>query len=370
MHIEVDWNFEEAIENINTEYPPYGHVGPQVRNRQLESWGQLVGRTRALIEFDLAVEQNRSLTALGKKYHITLPTLYGLRSFYSSLPDDRGRAGVHAGLILGQWRLIRRLGSGGNAEVWQGKSAAQQHVAIKILKFARGSGLKRFVSEIKILEQLGHMPGILPLIDRVSPEQTDSANHVWLALPVAVPLIKTLGPENDPEEIITGIRNVAETLTALHTQGISHRDIKPDNLLIWKDQWTVSDFGIASFPSKESLTVANKKLGPLYYIAPEMLTNADSADGTMADVYSLAKTLWVLLTGQKYPPPGEQRKDVESMRVSSWVSFSQSEMIDDLIELATRHEPERRPTMREVVAVINNWITELDVTRGAIGGRS
>jgi len=88
MAIDSEWSFEEALANINRQYPPWGHVGPQLRNRQLESWGQLVGRTRALASYDLAVEQNRSLTGLGKSYSITIDTLRRLRAFFENLPDD------------------------------------------------------------------------------------------------------------------------------------------------------------------------------------------------------------------------------------------------------------------------------------------
>jgi hypothetical protein len=68
MAINSAWSFEEALSNINQQHPPWGHVGPQLRNKQLESWGQLVGRTRALASYDLAVEQCGSLTSLGKTY--------------------------------------------------------------------------------------------------------------------------------------------------------------------------------------------------------------------------------------------------------------------------------------------------------------
>jgi Putative DNA-binding domain len=88
MAINLAWSFEEALSNINQQHPPWGHVGPQLRNKQLESWGQLVGRTRALASYDLAVKQCGSLTALGKTYSITIYTLRRLRTFFGRLPDD------------------------------------------------------------------------------------------------------------------------------------------------------------------------------------------------------------------------------------------------------------------------------------------
>jgi hypothetical protein len=88
MALNADWDFEEAISKINETYPPYGRVGPQLRNRQIESWGQIVGRTRALISFDEAITRNGSMTAFGRKYQITADTLRKLRLFFEDLPDE------------------------------------------------------------------------------------------------------------------------------------------------------------------------------------------------------------------------------------------------------------------------------------------
>ncbi len=106
MHIDPNWSFREALQNINKQYPPWGLVRPQLRNRQVEAWGQLVGRTRALAEFDSAVEQIGSLTALSREYSITVPTLRKLRQFFANLPDDRGQAINRAVSTLAQQRPI------------------------------------------------------------------------------------------------------------------------------------------------------------------------------------------------------------------------------------------------------------------------
>ena len=81
----------------------------------------------------------------------------------------------------------------------------------------------------------------------------------------------------------------------------------------------------------------------MYYIAPEMLNSPDTADGKPADIYSLAKTVWVLLSGQTYPPPGEQRASVEGLRISSYVDLECGSKLDDLLEECTRHDPNERP---------------------------
>jgi serine/threonine protein kinase len=96
---------------------------------------------------------------------------------------------------------------------------------------------------------------------------------------------------------------IAGALSRVHAPENAHRDIKPNNLYWHDGRWCLGDFGLAEFDDAESITRSDRKLGPAYYIAPEMLNNASSADGCAADVYSLGKTICVMATGQKYPLP-------------------------------------------------------------------
>jgi len=89
MQLMLEWSFEEALNIISNRYYPGGiTTGPQ-RNQQIAAWGQLVGRTRALAELDLAIRQHGSLTKFGKKYRITVRKLREIRDFFENLPDDQ-----------------------------------------------------------------------------------------------------------------------------------------------------------------------------------------------------------------------------------------------------------------------------------------
>jgi nucleotide-binding universal stress UspA family protein len=89
MLINKDWDFETAVREISQVYYPGGMTSGQLRNRQVEAWGQLVGKTRALAEFDAAIKRYGSLSAFGREYRATLPTLRGFREFFENLPDDQ-----------------------------------------------------------------------------------------------------------------------------------------------------------------------------------------------------------------------------------------------------------------------------------------
>ena len=108
---------------------------------------------------------------------------------------------------------------------------------------------------------------------------------------------------------VRAIACVANTVAGLHAIRAFHRDIKPENILVINGLPFLSDFGLVDFPDKVAVTGSDEFLGPLFYLAPEMMANATVVDFGKADVYSLAKSLWVVVTGQKYPLPGEQRVD-------------------------------------------------------------
>jgi hypothetical protein len=130
-----------------------------------------------------------------------------------------------------------------------------------------------------------------------------------------------------------------------------------DNLFRHCDRWTVGDFGLVDYPDKESLTDTGERLGPYHYLAPEMLTEANRADGRRADVFSLGKTLWVLATGQRVPPPGELRADNNQMNIQAYQAAPRVHQLDSLIERATRHDAATRPTMSEFAAELRAWLT-------------
>jgi hypothetical protein len=89
MQIDENWDFETAMYEISSAYRPGGISTGQVRNNLIESWGQLVGRQRALSEFDSTIEKFGSLSAFGREYSVTVSTLRRFRAFFENLPNDQ-----------------------------------------------------------------------------------------------------------------------------------------------------------------------------------------------------------------------------------------------------------------------------------------
>ena len=198
--------------------------------------------------------------------------------------------------------------------------------------------------ELKLLNELNGTKGLMPLIAASDPK--NRSDPPWFAMPEGRPISSEVVRRDDARFVIRGVISLASMLASLHERGISHRDVKPDNIYLLDQVWTLADFGIASFPGKPSLTQKERKLGPAYFIAPEMLNEPHVSDGRPADVYSLAKTLWVLLSGQAFPPPGEQRTEVEGLRISSYINIPGANLLDKLIGECTRHAPNERPSAK------------------------
>ncbi len=182
------------------------------------------------------------------------------------------------------------------------------------------------------------------------------AEKSWFVMELAEPIVKHLTDASSLEQIVEAVAAISATLANMHDLGFSHRDIKPDNLFRYRESWAVGDFGLAHFPGKESRTAIGEKVGPIYYIAPEMLNDAGVADGMAADVYSLAKTLWVFATGQKYPLPGSFDTSIPALTISVYVSHPRAYLLDQLIMLATMHTPSKRIRMREFSDELFKWL--------------
>ncbi len=175
-------------------------------------------------------------------------------------------------------------------------------VALKVLRpeLAAVVGVERFLAEIKTTASLQH-PHILPLFDS---GRADS--FVFYVMPYVdeESLSEKLERVHQlPVDEAVGIAiAVASAIQAAHDQGIVHRDIKPQNILLSRGDPLVADFGIAlaaGVVGEGRMTETGVSMGTPYYMSPEQATGERTVDGR-ADVYSLSCVLYEMLTGE--PP--------------------------------------------------------------------
>ena len=247
------------------------------------------------------------------------------------------------------------LGEGGNGKV----SLAQDRnsgksVAIKILSNGSEEKKQRFLDEIQIVEKYSaSILGIIPILEACSEE-------FWYSMPIAKAIMKHIKEaELTVTEIIQGIIKLADTLSQLHSNNVSHRDIKPDNILFYDGRFCLSDFGLASFPdSPDEFTRSDKGLGAIFTIAPEMKRDPKHADGKKADVFSLAKTMWMLLTGDNRGFDGVYNPfdPSHSLRYINHLLDVHLVELEHLLTASTNNDPDLRPDMESFRNRMVEWL--------------
>lgn len=200
------------------------------------------------------------------------------------------------GTVLGPFTLGRLLGQGGFASVWAAHRADGGTAAVKILKprYAGDEDFElRFRQESQFAANLSH-----PHIIKIG-EIGREGMFVYFSMdlyPASLATVLADGPLPEPQ-LVSIMRDVAEALAFAHGQGVVHRDIKPDNILLTPEgQAVVSDFGIARAVSGYvSATGVNMTIGTPHYLSPEQ-AQGRPLDGR-SDLYSLGITLYKAATG-------------------------------------------------------------------------
>lgn len=186
-------------------------------------------------------------------------------------------------------------GQGGNAVVFPAYCNEEKY-ALKVLKKNPTSVAEyRFLNEIDMLVDLEEIAGVMPIYDYYKGAKNCPPFYV---MPYGTPAAEFLR-DKEQVDVIKACSVLAETLSKLEEREISHRDIKPDNIMFIEGVPVLSDFGLAYKQGNPRLTQSDaKQMGARLTMAPEMLRAPYDADYVKADVYSLAKTMWILLTGR------------------------------------------------------------------------
>ena len=274
-----------------------------------------------------------------------------------------------ARLVLGRYRLERRLGAGGFGVVWRAwDEKLEREVAVKVIPIEQGSG-ERAEREARAAARLNH-PGIVAVYELASDE-----HEVYLVseLVRGRTLAELLQAGAVADRDVARIGAVlCDALEHAHARGVIHRDVKPQNVMVVAEPAVgvgfakLADFGVAHLTSGERLTHTGDVVGTLAYMAPEQ---AEGAAVTPAiDVYSLALTLYEAWTGTNpvragglaatarrlgnpLPPLAGRRRDLPPE-------------LCDLVDDALAVDPAERPSAAQLRAGLVEAERELDEEGG------
>jgi serine/threonine-protein kinase len=218
-----------------------------------------------------------------------------------------------SGRTIAGYRLISRVGEGGTATVYQAQHPDHGRCAVKILKQRTRSdptAVKRFLREAGYGARVKHS-AVVCTYDYGEEDGLDYLALEWVDGEPLSQFVSRSGPLA-PQLVADIVTQLAGGLGAAHAVGIIHRDLKPENIVYDPSARTAKllDFGIArdaQEPASERLTRTGFFVGTLQYVAPEALSG--ELVGEKADIFSLAKIAYLLLTGV-HPHPGRSPREV------------------------------------------------------------
>ena len=269
------------------------------------------------------------------------------------------------GTSLGRYRLKRRLGRGGMAEVYLATDERiQRDVAVKIVNSSQVEFAERFSREAQAMGNLHH--------DHLLPAYDVGSQEPWHYL--VMPYIErgTLGDflksRQEPLDLAYAgelLQQIASGLQYAHQRGLIHRDIKPSNILLRDNHYIyLADFGLARvLEGGGDLTQTGTLLGTPEYMAPEL---AEGPAGKSGDIYALAIVLYQMITG-RVPFRGESaistfwKQMREIPQPPSYYNPRIPKAVDRVLMRALDKDPAQRyPTPLALSQAYQQAISEMD----------
>ncbi|HJQ24034.1 MAG TPA: protein kinase [Blastocatellia bacterium] len=278
------------------------------------------------------------------------------------------------GALCHHYKVLAPLGAGGMGEVYLAEDTRlDRQVALKLLpaEFTRDADhVRRFIQEAKAASALNH-PNIVTIHDI---GESDSGHFIVMELVEGRTLRAVIAEDYSVETLLTLGQQMAEALSAAHTAGITHRDIKPDNMMVRPDGYVkVLDFGLARLlpatapdASAARQTRSGMVIGTFAYMSPEQARG--EAVGHTSDIFSLGIVFYELATGQhpfKAETPVGYLHAITSQTPAPPAGLQPQlpAALNDLILRMLDKEASRRPTAGEVVRALHE--IELEKASGA-----
>jgi len=215
-------------------------------------------------------------------------------------------------LLLGKYRIIRTIGTGGFAQVYLGEHVyLKTQVAVKVLQvgpYLTSQELENFLTEARIIAQLKH-PHIINVLDF---DMEEGRPYMVMGYAPNGSLRTHHAPDDilHPQVVLSYTRQIADALQFAHDQRIVHCDVKPDNILLGiHNELLLTDFGIA-VALQHTLKTQRQIAGTMYYMAPEQFLGKPVP---ASDQYALAVLIYRWLCGC-FPFPAKTPLELQRLQ--------------------------------------------------------
>jgi serine/threonine protein kinase len=277
---------------------------------------------------------------------------------------------------IGQYEILAKIAEGGMGTVYKGRHRdSGDVVAIKIVPATAARNptlLKRFEREFSAARALDH-PNVVKAIEFDGNGPSPFLVMEFVDGESLGQRIENGGPLPE-DEAVRLIAQVSQGLYRAHKQGLIHRDVKPDNILLTKEGTAkLTDLGLVKDIAEDyNLTRTGRGLGTPHFMAPEQFRNAKNVD-VRCDIYSLGATLYMMVTGKtpfgsSTPLECFMKKTRNDIPAPRELAPGLSERVDWAIRRAMSPNPEQRPaSCREFVEDLFGRSTRVPAPAGQAG---
>lgn len=264
--------------------------------------------------------------------------------------------GIDIGTVVdGRWKLVGFLANGGMADLYRGRDVhTDTMVAVKILRRGVRHGEHRFAAEVSTLRRLRH-PNIVSLVDA---GEHEGSPYLVLDLVPGRSLSTVLDERTLSESEVRRMGSeLARALAFAHDNGITHRDVKPGNVIFDADgSVKLADFGLALHDDAERITGSDGTIGTASYIAPEQLEHRQKV-GNSADIYALGLLLIESMTGERAFSGPTDEAALARLSSDPRMPAELDEGWRSLLLAMTSRDPRDRPDAATVASLIEDGPT-------------
>src|SRR5579864_8030998 len=268
-------------------------------------------------------------------------------------------------VIAGRYRLLAPIGRGAMGVVWRARDQLlDRDVAIKEVLISamlspqeRANAYQRTLREAKTAARLNH-PGVVTVYDVAEDE-----GRPWIIMQLVQAqsldqVLSTSGPLSPRRTAGMG-RQLLAALSSAHAAGVLHRDVKPSNVLLGRDDRAVlTDFGIATFAGDTRLTQTGMVMGSPGFTAPERIRGEDATPAS--DLWSLGATLYASVEGHgPFERRGGAITTMSAIINEEAPAVGAAAALGPVIAALLRREPQDRPSASAAARMITDVLPQL-----------